>query len=200
MPEDARFCHRCGKPQFEADIARLSTPDPIAPVTIDRSTPVLPLAGVGVSFRDSRAVLISILAAAGAFVGMTAAGLIAPVLIPVILCAAGFLAVRFYRGQSAEPISTVAGAQLGWMTGLWIFVVVAVICAMLAIYVANPQGWEQLKLNLAQLHQSPALPGSQHDFLMQLLLNVPLSFFFLTLLPGLGGVLGAKLSARRRPS
>src|ERR1700751_3927993 len=23
LPDDARFCHRCGKPQFEDDIARL---------------------------------------------------------------------------------------------------------------------------------------------------------------------------------
>ena len=200
MPEDARFCHRCGKPQLEDDIARLNTPDPIVPVTVDRAAPVLPLSVVGVSFRDTRAVLISILVAAGTLVGITAVGLVAPVLVPLILCAAGFLAVRFYRGQSAEPISTVAGAQLGWMTGLWLFVVVAMICAMLAIYVANPQGWEQLKQNVTQLHQYANLPSSQHDFLMQLLLNVPLSFFFLTLLPGLGGVLGAKLSARRRPS
>jgi hypothetical protein len=38
---------------------------------------------------------------------------------------------------------------------------------------------------------------SQHDILMQMLVELPISFFLLTLLPGLGGILGAKFPRRR---
>ena len=41
---------------------------------------------------------------------------------------------------------------------------------------------------------------NQHDFLVRLLTNLPFFFFLLTLLPGLGGMLGAKSAPRRRPS
>jgi len=98
-------------------------------------------------------------------------------------------------------MSTIAGARLGWMTGLWVFLVIAVIFALTAIYVANPEGWEQLKAVWSQVPQASKLLVSQREFLMQILIELPVSFFVLTLLPGLGGILGARFSGgRKRPS
>jgi hypothetical protein len=139
------------------------------------------------------------LVAAGAFVGLIAIALLAAPLSPLILCAAGFVAARVYSGRLRQPLTTAAGARLGWMTGLWLFLVFVVACAIVAIYVASPDGWQQLKAVWSQLPQaSKLLDMSQHDFLMQLLLDIPIFFFLLTLLPGLGGMLGAKMSVRRR--
>ena len=200
LPEDARFCHKCGKPQYEEDIARLSalesavTPTPVPP------SPASSRPGPGISFKNSRAVLVSLVVAIGALVCVVALGLFLPPLVPIFLCAAGFVAVRLYRGQSAETLSTAAGARLGWMTGLWLFLVVFLICGISAIYVSSPEGWQQVRAAWDQLPKSTKLPDSQHDFLMQILIGLPFSFFLLTLLPGLGGILGAKISARRRPS
>jgi len=155
----------------------------------------------GISFRNSRAVLVSLFVAAGALVGLMAISLLIPPLAPLVLCGAGFIAARVYRRQSDEPLSTAAGARLGWMTGLWLFLVVAILCALVALMVANPEAWKQLQAAWSQLPQaSKLLALSQHDFVMQLLVSLPLSFLFLTLLPGLGGMLGAKTSAGRRPS
>lgn len=131
---------------------------------------------------------------------MIALGLFVPFLVPVFLCGAGFIAVRLYRGQSAESLSTAAGARLGWMTGLWLFLVVLFVCAISAVYVSSPEGWQQIRAAWEQLPRSTKLPDNQHDFLMQILIELPFLFFLLTLLPGLGGILGAKLSARRHPS
>ena len=130
---------------------------------------------------------------------MLAIGLLLPALFPVVLCGAGFVAARVYSGRSSQPLTPAAGARLGSMTGLWLFVVVAVLCTMAAISVSTPEGWEQAKSMWAQLPQaSKLLALSQHEFFMQLLLALPFFFFLMTLLPGLGGILGAKLSRKRQ--
>lgn len=138
--------------------------------------------------------------AGAAFVGILIAGMIMPLVAPFLLCGAGVASARLYIGRSPEPLSTAAGARLGWMTGLWLFLVFVLILAITAIYVTNPAGWEQLKAGLAKAPQLANLLRSQHDFLMQLLLEIPFFFFVLTLLPGLGGMLGAKFATRGRHS
>jgi hypothetical protein len=200
LPEEARFCHKCGKPQYEEDIARLAALETPAPVQAPLAPPLSPAPPVGISFRNSRAVLISIVVAAAAFVGSGAAVLVSPLLFPVILCAAGFASARIYRRQSAEPMTTAAGARLGWMTGLWLFLIIAVLSAITAVYVSSPEGWQQVRAVWSQMPEVSKLLVSQHDFLVRLLTNLPFFFFLLTLLPGLGGMLGARSAPRRRPS
>lgn len=202
LVDDSRFCHKCGKPQFEEDVIRLRELEaPIAPVQAAIQPPGLEgkLALGGISFRNSRAVLISLLVATGAMVCFLPIALIAAPLFPIFLCAVGFVAVYIYRRGAKEPLSTSAGARLGWMTGLWIFLVTAILLAMTALVISSPAGWEQLRAAWAQVPQTAKLLAlSQHDLLMQMLVMLPFSFLLLTLLPGLGGILGAKLSTRRR--
>ena len=93
-----------------------------------------------------------------------------------------------------------AGARLGWMTGLWLFLIVALLCTMAALVLSTPQGWEQAKAIWAQFPEMSKEIGNQHDVLSTLLLRLPFLFFLLTLLPGLGGMLGAKSAPRHRPS
>lgn len=142
--------------------------------------------------------LISVLVAAGTLIALVASGLLLPPLFPLVLCAAGFVAARLYSSRSSQPLTTAAGARLGWMTGLWLFVIVALLCAMAALSVSSPEGWEQAKSLWAQLPQaSRLLTLTQHEFFVQLLMALPFFFFLLTLLPGLGGMLGAKLSRKQ---
>lgn len=198
LPADARFCHKCGKPQYPEDLTRLAAQE-IAPLPAQPpGSPPLASAS-GISFKNPRAVWISILVAAGTLIALIAIGLLLPPLFPLVLCAAGFVAARLYNGRSNQPLSTAGGARLGWMTGLWLFVVVALLCATAALSVSSPEGWQQAKSMWAQLPQaSKLLTLSQHDFFVQLLMALPLFFFLVTLLPGLGGMLGAKLSRRRQ--
>ncbi len=204
LPDNARFCHRCGKPQYAEDIERITAETVSEPV----QAPLLPPtttqpieSASAISFANSRAVIISLLVAAGAMVAFLPIALLAAPMFPVFLCAIGFFAVRFYKGRSAETLSTTAGARLGWMTGLWLFVVMVILMTLTALLVSSTDGWEQLRTTWARVPQaSPLLALTQHDFLMQLLRTVPFLFFLLTLLPGLGGILGAKFWARRRSS
>jgi hypothetical protein len=201
LPDDARFCHKCGKPQYEEDIARLAALEStVAPVQAPLDPPLSPAPATGISFRNSRAVLISLLVAAGTFFASLIATLLWPPLSPLVLCAGGFAAARLYRTGASASLTTAAGARLGWMTGLWLFLIVAVVCAITAIFLATPQGWEQAKVIWAQFPEMSKQIGTQHDFLVRLLINLPFFFFLLTLLPGLGGMLGAKSAPRRRPS
>src|SRR5581483_4894520 len=135
---------KCGKPQYEEDIARINAQD-VSPTPVQPSLPRPLPSGSRISFKNSRAVAISVLVAGAAFLGSGAAALVSPLLWPIVLLAAGFIAALLYRTQSAEPLTTAAGARLGWMTGLCLFAVFAVVAAAVSIYLASPAGNEIVK-------------------------------------------------------
>jgi hypothetical protein len=127
-----------------------------------------------------------------------AIGMFAPALMPVILCAAGFGAVAIYQQRATEALTASAGARLGWMTGLWLFLIFVIVIAFLSVAIADPSTRE--KLREVSVPEMAKLLENPHDFIMQILPNLFMSFFFFTLFPGLGGILGAKLLTWRRHS
>ena len=143
--------------------------------------------------------MISLGVAAVSLLGLCAAAFIAPLLWPVVLCGAGFAAAMLYKGHSPEPLPTAAGARLGWMTGLWLFLVFAVSAALTSIYLSSAAGREALKA-LPNMPELTKMLDNPHQFLMTVLGSIIPTFFMVTLLPGLGGILGAKLLARGRHS
>jgi zinc ribbon protein len=195
LPDDARFCHKCGKPQYEEDITRLAGEAPVVAAPVPPPSPAPPR----ISFSNSRAVVVSLVVAAVSLLGLCAAAFIAPLLWPVVLCAAGFAAAMLYKGHSPEPLSPSAGARLGWMTGLWLFLVFAISATLTSIYLASPNGREALKA-LPNIPELAKMLDNPHQFLMSVLASIIPTFFMVTLLPGLGGMLGAKLVTRGRRS
>ncbi|MGI8960225.1 MAG: zinc ribbon domain-containing protein [Bryobacteraceae bacterium] len=195
LPDDARFCHKCGKPQYEEDLARLAGEAPV----ITSTAPPPAVSPPRITFRNSRAVGVSLAVAAVSLLGLCAAAFIAPLLWPVVLCGAGFAAAMLYKGHSPEPLSPAAGARLGWMTGLWLFVVFAVSAALTSIYLSSPGGREAMKA-LPNIPELAKMLDNPHQFLMSVLASIIPTFFMVTLLPGLGGMLGAKLVTRDRRS
>ena len=186
LPEDARFCHKCGKPQYEEDIARLA-PEPVTatPASVHSSPQ-----GSRVSFKNGRAVAISVIMAVTALACSQLAALISPVLVPIVFLAAGFFAARIYRRQSAAPLSGSAGAFLGWMTGLWVFLVSAI--ALLG----SSAGRDVIK-QIENMPQMAAFSGSPREIAVSILLT---GLCISTLLPVLGGILGATLSTKGQRS
>ena len=140
--------------------------------------------------------------AALAFFGFCAVSVIAPPLVPLVFCAAGFVAALIYNGRSPEPLTVRSGARLGWMTGLWVFLLFAVISALMSIYIADPAIREQIKAlpNISRMPEAAKLLDDPHQFLMNLAGTLVLAFFMATLLAGLGGMLGAKLNGHHRHS
>ena len=113
-------------------------PAPVSAVVTGPSLPPpLPLPPP-VSFSNGRAVSITMVAAACALAGLCILGLISPMLVPLGLCGAGFLAVRLYARRALQPPTMAEGARLGWMTGLWLFLILAVLVAITSLSISDP--------------------------------------------------------------
>jgi hypothetical protein len=193
LAADSRFCHKCGKPQYEEDVERLAALEAeMKPVAAPVAEPVV--APVPIGIGNLRAVGVTMSVAALAFVCMLLASVVAPPIVPIILCAAGFAAARFYKGNSS--ISAFAGAVLGTMTGMWLFLVFAVCAAMASYSLESPEGQQMMKAfspkitpDVARILQDP------HQMVTGLLLP---TFFLLVISAAFGGLLAARFRWRGR--
>jgi uncharacterized protein involved in cysteine biosynthesis len=199
LPEDARFCHKCGKPQFDEDIERLAAePAAAPPVQQPVQTPAPAPARIG--FGNSRAVLVTMGTAACSLVLLCAAAMVAPLLGPLVLCLAGFMAVRFYKRRTPEPVSPGGGAFLGLMTGLWLFLVLAICAAVTSIYISSPDGREMLRASMPKVPEVAKMLDDPHQFLMGILMGLIPTFFIATISAAFGGLLAARSSRGRQSS
>jgi uncharacterized protein involved in cysteine biosynthesis len=199
LPEQARFCHKCGKPQLEEDIVRLAAQEPAMPPAGPQAfTTQSPAARIG--FGNLRAVLITMGVAAFSLVLLCAAAIVAPLFGPIILCAAGFAAAKFYKRRTVEPLSPGGGAFLGLMTGLWLFLVVAICAAITSVYIASPEGREIMKAAMPKMPELAKMLDDPHRFLISILEGLVPMFFIATISAAFGGMLAARTSGHRRPS
>lgn len=198
LPEDARFCHKCGKPQYEEDIARLRAEDAApAAVTAPAQTAAVRLPRIG--FRNPRAVGITLTMAA---ISLIALSLVAQIGVPplglLILAAAGFSAARVYRSRTTEPLTPIGGAVLGAMTYLWLFLVAAVATVFT---LSTEEGRSMLKAALPQAPELAKVLNDPSQFVMLMVAALVLSFFVGTLAAAFGGMLAVRLQPRGgRPS
>jgi len=184
-------------PQYAEDIERIAAqeaeaaPKPVIPPAVPQTgtsvPPLLPDAGVG----NLRAIGVSVAAAAVALLGILIVGRFIPPAVPLILCAAGFAAARFYGAKRA--ISALNGAILGTMTGLWLFFVFAICLGTASIAFSTPEGQAVIK-GLPQQEQVIRLLQDPHQMVTGFLLPV---FFFLIVSSAFGGLLAV---STRRPS
>jgi len=198
LPPDARFCHKCGKPQRESDVqfARDRETPQAAPANVlpraDDAPAPMPLTfqnpvaiRVGFSVASVAAVLTMI-----PFVNYG---------VPVWLLGAGFVSVFFYKRRTGQRLSVRSGARMGWITGVMSFAILAVIM-MFALFAINRMG------GLAAVRdQMTSVQMSQKDMdEVAATLQSPLAivrfmasiFVVWTVVPMAGGALGAKLLSK----
>ena len=191
LPPDALFCHKCGKPQRELVAPEIHTPEheefvpPPAPLPL--ATDALPM-----SFRNPVAMRIAFTAAIlGALLSWV------PVLNVILWLGAGYFAVFFYRRRTGHLLNLGAGLRMGWITGVMMFAIVAVLFTAFVIVFNVSGGIEVLQSqfrNASDPKVQEALQTLRSGsgvaiFLMQL-------FLFITCLSMVGGALGAKLAGR----
>lgn len=193
LPEDALFCHRCGKPQRELLETEVEAPALPPPPPVPAPPPI--------GFHNGPAVRISLAAAVlsilvTAFLGQLA---VLQALAPIWLILTGFLAVVFYRRRTHQRMSTLSGARLGWICGIFGFVIITLMLTMMAVALSEPSvatalrdqwkqyGRSETDLNaLMDTFKTPASIGGR----------LVASFLLFTVLPTFGGAIGAKFLDR----
>ena len=158
-----------------------------------------------ISFHNKAAVAVAMLAALLFWLLMflPLPTVIQAPLLFIDLLAGGFFTVWFYSKRTGQTLTIRKGAHLGWLTGVFCFVIGAVVAAinMLALALTpDTNFWELYKKVLLDSGQQP----SDVDRLMQaiqdpssvlVIVVFSMAFFFaiFVLLPVLGGMLGAKV-------
>lgn len=192
LPPDARFCHKCGKPQF--DYPPAVEEEEIAPPPAVVAPARAPLE---IGFHNGLAVRIGFIAASSAVV-MFLVPLPSPVLRLLAFLVGGFLAVFLYTRRTGQILSIRSGVRMGWITGIFSFLLVGVLATVSMVAIANQEGLgkfltKQLPPNdaraesMAQMLQDPATLAAVVVFSLILL------FVIVTALPVIGGAVGAKV-------
>ena len=195
LPSDARFCHKCGKPQREEPIAEMLAPNAVPFVAVApplETSPVQPL-----TFRNPIAIRV----------GLLAAGLVCLLMmIPGVnyasilwLLGAGYFSVWIYKRRTGQRLTVRSGARMGWITGVLSFTLLTVLFAFSILAIQKAGGLAVLKDRLHDL----AIQQSTVDEATKLLQNpveivrsLVVMFIVMTLTCTAGGALGAKLLSK----
>jgi hypothetical protein len=191
LPEDALFCHKCGKPQREIIAPEIeantyqATP---AAVTLAEVPPPPRLQALPLNFHNPIAVRIALVAAVSAT--------IFNFLLVVNWLAAGFLAAFFYRRKTGLGLNVAAGVKIGWMTGVITYVFSTIIFT--AQQLPDALSGHMFKTVLDQMKSAPfqdptVVKMFETDPGMATVLLLIVLFVFVTCLSMAGGALGAKL-------
>ena len=198
LPPDARFCHKCGKPQYdypglEEEPAAAPPPLPVA-IAAAQALPEI-------SFHNRLAVRIGFFVALMLFIPFVFLQLI-PFVPLLIAFLAGFFAVHSYTKRTGHSLSVRSGARMGWITGIFSFGIVAVFITLIMV-VASTQAptVDRLReyqgpffhLNSEQITAVAKLLQDPASLASAIAVTLLMFFVILTALPMLGGALGAKV-------
>ncbi len=192
LPPDARFCHKCGKPQREEPaIEEVAIEKPAAP-----PLPPHPIS-LPISFRNPLALRVGFFAAMLALL----LNIMVSMACPFWLTAAGFLGVYLYHRYSGEFLSIRSGAKLGWITGLLSFALSSV--PLVYVYVQQVTAPDYIAHLREQVGKFPFPPGFEEQMIAsvqtpagivtQVVVLLVMLFVLFTLFPLIGGALGAKV-------
>jgi hypothetical protein len=196
LPPDARFCHKCGKPQRDEPEARMLAEES-APIEIPARLMEVAAAPVPLGFRNPVALRVGLLAAALVCLTM---------IIPVVQymsilwwLGAGYLSVWIYKRRTGQRLNVLGGARMGWITGLLTCGLLTLLFGVLMVAIQQAGGLEALKNGLKDF----AVQQSRVDEAIKVLQN-PLAilrsllemFVILTLTCMAGGALGAKILSK----
>jgi hypothetical protein len=191
LPPDARFCHKCGKPQRDEpllveDEQPVVAPPPPAPA---------PAEPAPISFRNANAVRVALVTGIPVVLLTGLLASIAGRLTLALPVAGGFFAVYLYRRRTGQKVTVLAGARLGWISGIIVFAILTLLLTGVVLMLSQPDFVQNIR---DQITKMPAL--SQEEVTRNLdLLRTPSglavalldTFLLYTLLTALGGAGGA---------
>jgi hypothetical protein len=202
------FCHKCGKPQREliADETPASVPEVVAePVAPAGTVEAPPAAPAQIGFHNRPAMRSAFLAAA-------LSSLLISLPTPIFLTApwmfvwlmfAGFFAVRFYGRRTGLPLTVRDGFRMGWITGIFCFLIAIVFFTITIISISSGEGLAAFYRKQftgrvpagVDMNQMLAMLESPGGLGMILVFALLVLFLIYTLLPTVGGGLAARMLA-----
>lgn len=149
-----------------------------------------------VNFRNPIAVRAAVLSSALATLAglLPLPGLFHSLWQLITVVAAGFGAVYFYQRRTGSYLNVRGGLQIGWMTGLFSFIVAMVMLTVLLTIVSalGESGLKQISAEAGQPEIAEAFYGmlTRPEVLIFALIS---AFFLMTMLGSAGGALGSKV-------
>ena len=216
LPDDARFCHRCGKPQradpppepeyhseFEHPPGIEHSADDLRAIAAAAAPAEAPAA---ISFHNANAVRAGFFTAIIIWVLMIIplGGLAGIFLKIFVLLGGGFLAVVFYSRRTGQLLTVAAGARLGWITGVLFFVIWVLFFTVTIVVLQDQGGLLEAYTKQLQEANAPADTIKQVTDIMQspevfgamMVLMFGVMFVAFTLPMILGGAAAAKALER----
>jgi hypothetical protein len=198
LPPDARFCHKCGKPQREEDLVVEEQPIVVAPPP--EPPPPLPAEPPPINFHNAIAVRVALATGVPVVLLTGLLSTIAGPLTMVLPVAGGFFAVYLYRRRTGQKITVLAGARLGWISGIIVFAILTVLLTLMVLMLSQPDFLQSMRDQMAKMSSvsQEELTRSIDSLRTPSGLAVALlnAFLTYTLLTALGGAVGAKFLSR----
>jgi hypothetical protein len=194
LVENARFCHRCGRPVYELTTSEMEEAAEVS-VSATPGPPVVAPQPLPVSFGNPIALRVAFLMSLGIMMAE---------MLPVVnwlffawWLLAGWGGVRLYRRLTGLRLTVAAGARLGVLTGIFAFVSMAVIFSFTMASSAGRDMLDQMVKQdprMSEVMNNPVMLGA---VLVMVLVMV---FGMVVGICAAGGALGAKLAAPERKS
>ena len=117
---------------------------------------------------------------------------------PLWLMAAGFLAVYLYSRRTGQLLPVRQGMKIGWITGIFSFVIYAVVFTILFVSTGgfsslNPEQMRDLAFFNMNVEETLKLMQDPVVQAIGILLSLFFLFVVFTLIPVLGGAIGARV-------
>lgn len=190
---DARFCHKCGRPLFEL---------PRAEEAVVEVVPSAPAAPLPLNFHNPIAVRVGLLMAslAGLLCWMPFLNLLGV----IWLFTAGFSSVYVYQRRTGQMLSIRGGARLGWITGVFSFVIITLLFTISILALTSARGGlaaiyqEQIRTMPRDANVEEALKLLQSPGGVAIVIVLTLLIFFALIISlcTAGGALGAKIASK----
>ena len=196
LPLDARFCHKCGKPQY--DYPNIE-PEPVQTPVLPPPLPASALAPE-ISFRNRTAVGIGFIVGV---LAMLASALVSQLVPSAIVVIGGFFlegmaAALAYSRLTGQQLSVRSGARMGWITGILSFALVVALSTAVLVVLSSDNG--AIRKQFSQVPNGAEFLKLLNDPVQGagvILFALLIWFVLLTTLTMLGGALAAKLSEKR---
>ena len=192
LPLDARFCHKCGKPQRDEPVAAMLAAEALPAAAPPAAAPIVPLVPLG--FRNPVALRVGLLAAVLLCLTMMIPGVNYAYVVWWV--GAGYFSVWIYKRRTGQRLTVRGGAHMGWITGVLSCVLLSVLFAFFMAAIQRTGGLGALK---TQLHDfaidqqaiDEAVKRLQNP--VDVLVSLAGIFVVMMLFCTAGGALGAKI-------